>query len=314
VAAATGQTSHKVIGTCNTATSFAPCSLVLGDLPSSLFTLTTSGTSGAATYSGGTLNIPQYSGGGGSSAFSAITAGTNTTAAMLVGTGASLGVTGSGTIAATSVPVAGVTSLTFTGSTTKAASSTGALVTGDCAKWDASGNAIDAGISCASAALPGGSGLVEVTSGAGGLVNLGASGALTYNTGTQTLDVSSSVLCLFGNACTWGALQTFQSVNEVQGSGTGPTVANTTGTVAVNTGSTNVAGTLTSSTSGTILFTLTWGGSIAYTHRAVCQFFDETTRTDSVQTTQATAPTTTTLTATGTTVSGDIVSYSCTGY
>lgn len=39
--------------------------------------------------------------GGGSSAFSALTAGTNTTAAMVVGTGASLAVSGSGTIAAT---------------------------------------------------------------------------------------------------------------------------------------------------------------------------------------------------------------------
>jgi hypothetical protein len=40
-------------------------------------------------------------GGGGSSAFSSLTSGTNTTAAMIVGTGASLSVTGSGTIAAT---------------------------------------------------------------------------------------------------------------------------------------------------------------------------------------------------------------------
>jgi hypothetical protein len=58
--AATGQTSHQVIGTCGSGTSFAPCSLVLADLPSSLFTLTTIGSSGAATYSGSTLNIPQY--------------------------------------------------------------------------------------------------------------------------------------------------------------------------------------------------------------------------------------------------------------
>jgi len=42
-------------------------------------------------------------GSGGGGAFSAITSGTNTAAAMLVGTGASLGVTGSGTINATSV-------------------------------------------------------------------------------------------------------------------------------------------------------------------------------------------------------------------
>lgn len=41
-------------------------------------------------------------GGGGSSAFSAITGGTNTSAAMVVGTGASLAASGSGTIAATS--------------------------------------------------------------------------------------------------------------------------------------------------------------------------------------------------------------------
>lgn len=49
--------------------------------------------------------------GGGGSAFNAITSGTNTTAAMLVGTGASLGVTGSGTITATAVPVGGVSGL-----------------------------------------------------------------------------------------------------------------------------------------------------------------------------------------------------------
>ncbi len=33
ITAATAQISHKVIGTCGTATSFAPCSLVIGDLP-----------------------------------------------------------------------------------------------------------------------------------------------------------------------------------------------------------------------------------------------------------------------------------------
>jgi hypothetical protein len=47
--------------------------------------------------------------GGGSAAFNAITSGTNTSAAMLVGTGASLGVTGSGTISATSAPLTGIT-------------------------------------------------------------------------------------------------------------------------------------------------------------------------------------------------------------
>lgn len=38
IAAATGQTSHQVIGTCGTTTSFAPCALVAGDLPSTAVT------------------------------------------------------------------------------------------------------------------------------------------------------------------------------------------------------------------------------------------------------------------------------------
>ena len=36
LAPTTGQTSHRVIGTCNAATTFAPCALVSGDLPSSV--------------------------------------------------------------------------------------------------------------------------------------------------------------------------------------------------------------------------------------------------------------------------------------
>jgi hypothetical protein len=48
-------------------------------------------------------------GSGGSSAFSALTSSTNTTAAMVVGTGASLGASGSGTITATGMPTTGLT-------------------------------------------------------------------------------------------------------------------------------------------------------------------------------------------------------------
>ena len=55
--------------------------------------------------------------GGGSSAFSSITSGTNTTAAMLCGSGCTLGVTGSGTIAATSAPFSGLTPGTNTSTT-----------------------------------------------------------------------------------------------------------------------------------------------------------------------------------------------------
>ena len=46
---------------------------------------------------------------GSNPAFSAITGGTNTTAAMVVGTGASLGTSGTGTITATAVPYSGIT-------------------------------------------------------------------------------------------------------------------------------------------------------------------------------------------------------------
>lgn len=47
IGAATGQTSHQVIGTCGTATSFAPCSLGIGDLPSTIVTSAASLTSTA---------------------------------------------------------------------------------------------------------------------------------------------------------------------------------------------------------------------------------------------------------------------------
>lgn len=56
------------------------------------------------------VTVGPLSTGGGSSAFSAITSGTNTTAAMVMGSGGSLATSGSGTIAATSVPAAGVAS------------------------------------------------------------------------------------------------------------------------------------------------------------------------------------------------------------
>lgn len=61
--------------------------------------------------------------------FNALTSGTNTTAAMTIGTGASLGVTGSGTIAATSAPYSGLTGTvpTWNQSTTGNAATASAL-------------------------------------------------------------------------------------------------------------------------------------------------------------------------------------------
>lgn len=137
-----------------------------------------------------TMQFTPYPGSGGTPAFSAITSGTNASAAMTVGSGASLAASGSGTIAATSVPVAGVTSLTFTGSTTVAASSTGALTSGDCAKWDASGNVIDAGSPCGSG---GGSSAFSALTGSTNTTAamVVGSGASLTATGTGTIVATS---------------------------------------------------------------------------------------------------------------------------
>lgn len=80
-----------------------------GSGSSFITSLTTNGSSGAASVIGGVLNIPVYA--GGSTAFSAITSATNTIAAMLCGTGCSLGATGTGAITATAAPLSGLTGL-----------------------------------------------------------------------------------------------------------------------------------------------------------------------------------------------------------
>ena len=72
--AATGQASHQVIGTCGSAASFGPCSLVAGDLPAIPQFTGVTGTLPAA-------NLPAPAGGGppgGVAAISAVTAGLNT--------------------------------------------------------------------------------------------------------------------------------------------------------------------------------------------------------------------------------------------
>lgn len=56
VTATTAQTSHQVIGTCNAATTFAPCTLVLGDLPGTVVNATSPGV-GIAHFAGSTQTV-----------------------------------------------------------------------------------------------------------------------------------------------------------------------------------------------------------------------------------------------------------------
>lgn len=51
VTATTGQTSHQVIGTCNAATTFGPCTLVAGDLPAGTGTVT------SVSFTGGLISV-----------------------------------------------------------------------------------------------------------------------------------------------------------------------------------------------------------------------------------------------------------------
>ncbi|MGN6593313.1 MAG: hypothetical protein ACTHJX_10480 [Terriglobales bacterium] len=85
-------------------------------------------------YSSGTGNWQASScAGTASTAWSALTSGTNTAAAMVVGTGASLATTGAGTIAATTVPAAGLGAGTIGNSTTgNAATATACASTNGC--------------------------------------------------------------------------------------------------------------------------------------------------------------------------------------
>ena len=67
--ASTGQASHQVIGTCGSATSFAPCSLVAGDLPLIPLATGVNGTLSAA-------NLPAPAGGGPPGGVASITSAT----------------------------------------------------------------------------------------------------------------------------------------------------------------------------------------------------------------------------------------------
>lgn len=82
---------------------------------------------------------PSSCSGTASTAWSALTSGTNTTAAMVVGTGASIAASGTGTIAATTVPAAGLGAGTISNATSgNAATATACASTDGC--WPKGGD------------------------------------------------------------------------------------------------------------------------------------------------------------------------------
>jgi hypothetical protein len=81
------------------------------------------------------------SGGSSTPAFSTITSGTNTAAAMLVGAGASLGYTSTGVVAANKILTTVITA--FSGNTGVLPTVSGSLPSGDVVMADASGNLVD---------------------------------------------------------------------------------------------------------------------------------------------------------------------------
>ncbi len=91
-----GDVTLKVAAAAGTATNFQ----LPADNGTNTYVLQTNG-------SGVTSWVPQSGGG----AFNSITSGTNTTAAMVVGSGATLSATGTGTITATAIAVGGITGL-----------------------------------------------------------------------------------------------------------------------------------------------------------------------------------------------------------
>jgi hypothetical protein len=133
--------------------------------------------------------------------FSGLSSATNTTATMLVGTGASLSTTGSGTINAnqinsgavpTSATVVGtngsnqVVASTTQGNGSKVQLSSGSTSTNDCVKFDANGNTVDSGASCnASPAfgtiLTGTNSAATMTIGTGATMTVSGSGVNNAN-------------------------------------------------------------------------------------------------------------------------------------
>jgi len=212
----------------NTTTTGVPTIAAAGTDYQAPITLTTTGTSGAATFVSNTLNIPNYAGGG-SSAFSAITGSTNTTAAMVVGTGASIAATGSGAITATSVT--GASTITSAAATALVVGANGA--TNPALTVDASTASSTTGLLVKSAAAAAGLAVSVQSSGTNENLTINAKGSGTISigsvsTGTITLTRATTMSAgatVSGTSTLTGAIThtagNFSSTNAASGTAAG---------------------------------------------------------------------------------------------
>jgi hypothetical protein len=199
-------------------------------------TLTTTGTSGAATFVGNTLNIPQYSGGGGGS-------GTVTSVAQSF-TGGLIAVSGSpittsGTLALTVAGTSGGIPYFSSGTTwaTSAALASNALVVGG-------------GAGLAPATIATGTGVVTALS-----VNTGTAGAFVVNGGALGTPTSGTLTnCTFPtlNQNTSGTAAGLSATLAVASGGTGLTATPTNGQIDIGNGTGFTRTTLTAGSNVTI--------------------------------------------------------------
>lgn len=175
--------------------------------------------------------------GAGSGSFSTIGSGVNTTASMLIGTGASLSTAGSGTITANaflgqlSIASGGIGASSFLSAFLPVFS--GSVTSGDCAQWSATGVLVDSGGGCGSggsnafsaltsatntsAAMVVGSGASLAASGSGTIAATSLSG-LTFASG-KTLTVNNSLTLAGTDSTTFtfpGTSGTVTTLNNAQ--------------------------------------------------------------------------------------------------